>query len=311
MLQAKWGVRKDVGVWFAPHSFFIEDRETVILAGNRDDFLRLQAFYPLLYRMDTMGFQCVQLSKTFFSQRGRVNALKSVNFDVKDQEFLCIVGPSGCGKTTLLKLIAGLIKPTSGQILFSNDPSNGQPRTAMVFQDQALFPWMNVLDNVAFGLEMQGIDRKERRSQAYDLLKKVGLDGFYYSYPHELSGGMRQRVAILRAFLANPLILLMDEPFGALDSQTRLVMQEELLRIWKDHRKTIIYVTHDIEEAILLGDRILVMSGRPTSIRQEIIVPLERPRQLMIRDHPEVIEIRWHIWKMLEDEVRKELRIQV
>jgi NitT/TauT family transport system ATP-binding protein len=257
-----------------------------------------------------MGFQCVQLSKTFFSQRGRVNALKSVNFDVKDQEFLCIVGPSGCGKTTLLKLIAGLIKPTSGRIQFSSEPSNGQPRTAMVFQDQALFPWMTVLDNVAFGLEMQGVDRKERRAQAYDLLMKVGLDGFYYSYPHELSGGMRQRVAILRAFLANPLILLMDEPFGALDSQTRLVMQEELLRIWKDHRKTIIYVTHDIEEAILLGDRILVMSGRPTSIRQEIIVPLERPRQLTVRDHPEVIEIRWHIWKMLEDEVRKELRIQ-
>jgi NitT/TauT family transport system ATP-binding protein len=257
-----------------------------------------------------MGFQCIQLSKTFFSQRGIVSALKSVNFDVNDQEFLCIVGPSGCGKTTLLKLIAGLIKPTSGQIVFSSEPLNGQPRTAMVFQDQALFPWMTVLDNVAFGLEMQGIGRQERRAQAYDLLDKVGLDGFYHNYPHELSGGMRQRVAILRAFLANPLILLMDEPFGALDSQTRLVMQEELLRIWKDHRKTIIYVTHDIEEAILMGDRILVMSGRPTSIRQEIIVPLDRPRHLTNRDHPEVVEIRWHIWKMLEDEVRKELRIQ-
>lgn len=257
-----------------------------------------------------MGFHCIQLSKTFYSKRGEVAALKSVDFTVDDQEFVCIVGPSGCGKTTLLKLIAGLIQPSAGEIVFSNEPSNGQPRSAMVFQDQALFPWMTVLTNVAFGLETQGVSRKPRLTQAAELLTKVGLSGFLNNYPHELSGGMRQRVAILRAFLANPQILLMDEPFGSLDSQTRLVMQEELMRIWKDHRKTVVYVTHDIEEAILLGDRILVMSGRPTTIRQEISVPLERPRRLAYRDHPDVVEIRWHIWKMLEDEVRKDLRIQ-
>jgi NitT/TauT family transport system ATP-binding protein len=179
----------------------------------------------------------------------------------------------------------------------------------MVFQEQGLFPWLSVIDNVAFGLETQGANRKARREMARAILTKVGLGAFSRNYPHELSGGMRQRVAILRAFLANPQILLMDEPFGSLDSQTRLVMQEELLRIWREHRKTVIYVTHDIEEAILLGDRVLVMSGRPGRIRQDIPISLERPRFLANRDHPEVAELRWHIWRMLEDEVRKELGI--
>ena len=259
--------------------------------------------------MARMGFQCEALSKTYLTRNGEVTALQAVDFTVHEQEFVCIVGPSGCGKTTLLKIVAGLIEPSSGQITFSSQPTNGQLRSAMVFQEQGLFPWMSVQDNVAFGLETQRMHRKERRELARDFLTKVGLAGFSHNYPHELSGGMRQRVAILRAFLANPQFLLMDEPFGSLDSQTRLVMQEELLRIWRDHRKTVIYVTHDIEEAILLGDRVLVMSGRPGRIRQEIPISLERPRHLANRDHPEVAEIRWHIWKMLEDEVRKELSI--
>lgn len=282
-----------------------------------------------------MGFECVQISKSFWSRNGEVLALQSVDFIVGEEEFVCIVGPSGCGKTTLLKIIAGLVQPTTGEIVFANQPQNGQPRSAMVFQEQGLFPWMTVQDNVAFGLEMQGIGRDKRRWEARDFLGKVGLADFIHSYPHELSGGMRQRVAILRAFLANPQILLMDEPFGSLDSQTRLVMQEELLRIWKEHRKTVVYVTHDIEEAILLGDRVLVMSGRPGHIRQDIPIPLERPRFLAHprNDQPDqdkrgngsyhhtspseqpptvpvdIAEIRWHIWKMLEDEVRKELHI--
>ncbi len=256
-----------------------------------------------------MGFQCNQLSKTFYSRNGQVVALDAVDLSVGDEEFVCIVGPSGCGKTTLLKIIAGIFQPTSGEMIYSGAPTNGQPHNAMVFQEQALFPWMTVIDNVAFGLEMQGVRLEKRRALAKDFLEKVGLAGFIHAYPHELSGGMRQRVAILRAFLANPQMLLMDEPFGQLDSQTRLVMQEELVRIWKEHRKTVIYVTHDIEEAILLGDRILVMTGRPGRIRQEIPIPLERPRHLANRDHPDVAEIRWQIWKMLEDEVRKDLRI--
>ncbi|MBN1148158.1 MAG: ABC transporter ATP-binding protein [Anaerolineales bacterium] len=258
-----------------------------------------------------MGFRCIQISKTFYSQRGKVDVLDSVDFSVQSQEFVCIVGPSGCGKTTLLKLVAGLIQPSAGKIIFSDDLLDGQLRSAMVFQEQALFPWMNVLDNVAFGLEAQGIQRQERRVRALEMLAKIGLDAFQCNFPHELSRGMRQRVAILRAFIANPQILLMDEPFGALDSQMRLVMQEELLRIWKEDRKTVLYVTHDIDEAIMLGDRILVMSGRPSKIRQEIEVPLGRPRCLVNRDHPNVVEIRWRIWKMLEDEVRKELYIAI
>lgn len=256
-----------------------------------------------------MVFECIELSKSYLTRGGEVTALQDVDFTVREQEFVCIVGPSGCGKTTLLKIIAGLVEPTTGKIVFSIPQSNGHLRSAMVFQEQGLFPWMSVQDNVAFGLETQGVGLQERRQLARDFITKVGLSGFMHSFPHELSGGMRQRVAILRAFLANPHILLMDEPFGALDSQTRLVMQEELLRIWRDHRKTVIYVTHDIEEAILLGDRVLVMSGRPGRIRQEIDIPLARPRHLANRDHPEVAEIRWHIWKMLEDEVRKDLSI--
>jgi NitT/TauT family transport system ATP-binding protein len=256
-----------------------------------------------------MAFQCISLSKSYMSRNGEVTALQDVDITVREEEFVCIVGPSGCGKTTLLKIIAGLIEPTSGEIRYAHGEQDGSLRSAMVFQEQGLFPWMTVQDNVAFGLETQGMNQKDRRLMANDFLTKVGLGGFIHNYPHELSGGMRQRVAILRAFLANPHILLMDEPFGALDSQTRLVMQEELLRIWRDHRKTVIYVTHDIEEAILLGDRLLVMSGRPGRIRQEIPIFLDRPRQLANRDHPEVAEIRWQIWKMLEDEVRKELSI--
>jgi NitT/TauT family transport system ATP-binding protein len=256
-----------------------------------------------------MAFCCRSVSKTFPTRNGDVAALQTVDFTVQEEEFVCIIGPSGCGKTTLLKIIAGLVEPSTGEIIFSKTDTNGQLRSAMVFQDQGLFPWMTVQDNVAFGLETQGIGVKERRLMADEFLKKVGLSGFLRNYPHELSGGMRQRVAILRAFLANPQILLMDEPFGALDSQTRLVMQDELVRIWRDHRKTVIYITHDIEEAILLGDRILVMSGRPGKIKEEITINLERPRHLANRDHPEIAEMRWQIWKMLEDEVRKELRI--
>jgi NitT/TauT family transport system ATP-binding protein len=181
----------------------------------------------------------------------------------------------------------------------------------MVFQDHGLFPWMTVIDNMAFGLEMQGVDPRKRRQQAQEFIDLFGLSGFGNNYPHELSGGMQQRVAIARAFLANPQILLMDEPFGSLDSQTRIVLQEELLRVWKDHLKTVLYVTHDIEEAVILGDRVIVLTGRPGRIREDIRVPLERPRKLTTRDDPEVNEIKWHIWKMLEDEVRRGLQATV
>jgi NitT/TauT family transport system ATP-binding protein len=256
-----------------------------------------------------MGFECQHLNKAYQTRNGVVPALEDVTFSVGGQEFVCIVGPSGCGKTTLLKLIAGLLKPTCGRIICSAGPADGRPRSALVFQEHGLFPWMTVLDNVAFGLEMQGVGREERHDRARAFIEKVGLAPFAHSYPHELSVGMRQRVGIARAFVADPQILLMDEPFGSLDAQTRLVLQEELLRLWKDHQKLVVYVTHDIEEAVLLGDRVLVMTGRPGRIREEIPIPLDRPRDLSTREQPEVREIKWHIWKMLEEEVRKSLWI--
>jgi NitT/TauT family transport system ATP-binding protein len=252
-------------------------------------------------------FDCQHLSKTYPTPNGTVQALADISFSAGKEEFICLVGPSGCGKTTLLKLIAGLLEPTSGRIIFHEEPPHGRHRVAMVFQEHGLFPWMTVLDNVSFGLETRGVARKERRERAQNFIHKVGLTRFINHYPHELSVGMRQRTGIARAFLADPHMLLMDEPFGSLDTQTKLVLQEELLRIWKEYRKSIIYVTHDIGEAVLLGDRVLVMSGHPGRIREETPIPLARPRTFVDGERPEIAEIKWHIWKILEDEVKKSL----
>lgn len=256
----------------------------------------------------TIGLECRDLSKTFHSRQGVVEALTRVNFRAREGEFICVVGPSGCGKSTLLRLIAGLTPPSSGEIIFT--PS-GQASSdiAMVFQEHGIFPWMTVLDNVAFGLEMRSPNEAERRQQALDFIGRVGLAQFAHNYPHQLSVGMRQRVGIARALVVNPTILLLDEPYGSLDAQTRLVMQEDLLNTWREERKLVLFVTHDIEEAVLLGDRILVMSGRPGYIREDLRVPLSRPRDLSDRDHPDVREIKWHIWKSLQDEVRRSVAL--
>jgi NitT/TauT family transport system ATP-binding protein len=243
------------------------------------------------------------------ARNGAVQALAEVSFNVQPGEFVSIVGPSGCGKSTLLKLVAGLMQASSGQIEFAAEMNGGKPQNALVFQEHGLFPWMNVRDNVAFGLEMQGVGREERREKAQRFLESVGLGAFSEHFPYQLSVGMRQRAAIARSFLADPHLLLMDEPFSALDAQSKLVLQEELLRIWKDHRKMVIYVTHDIEEAILLGDRVLIMSGSPGCIQEEIAIPLGRPRNLADRENPLLREIQWHIWKAIEGEVRRSLRL--
>jgi NitT/TauT family transport system ATP-binding protein len=251
-----------------------------------------------------MQFSCRHLSKTYNARGKSVTALADITFDVGEHEFVCIVGPSGCGKTTLLKIIADLLKPTTGDIVFANGHT---PRRATVFQEHGLFPWLTVADNVAFGLEMLGIDRTARLDRARAMIDQFGLRSFADHYPHELSIGMRQRAGIARAFLIDPDILLMDEPFGSLDAQTRLILQEELLKIWMASRKSVLYITHDIEEAILLGDRVLVMTGRPGSIRADIPIPIDRPRQFARAIDEAVIEIKWQIWKMLEAEVRTSL----
>ncbi len=252
-----------------------------------------------------MIVECDRLRKVFSTRNGYITALENISFRTERREFLCIVGPSGCGKTTVLKLIAGLLEPDAGRVSFSGFPAGGEPHTPLVFQEHGLFPWKTVIENVAFGLYRQRLLRAERRAHAHRFLQQVGLGRFANNYPHELSVGMRQRVNIARAFVSEAQILLMDEPFGSLDAQTKLILQEELLRIWKDHRKLIIYVTHDIREAILLGDRVLVMSGHPGRIRNDIPIPIERPRDLGTLNQPEVARIAEGIWNELKDEVIK------
>lgn len=254
-----------------------------------------------------MHLHIYNITKTFNSRHRHTPALLNLSFQANQGEFVALVGPSGCGKTTLLKLIAGLQTPDSGSISFGGQASafpSPQPICAMVFQDQGLFPWLTVLENAAFGLEMQGVDQRRCHTRAAEWLRKVGLADFLTSYPHQLSGGMRQRVAIARAFLADTPILLMDEPFGALDAQTRLLMQAELLSLWQNERKTVIYVTHDIEEAIWLGDRVLILSSRPGQILEELPIPLARPRALLhemtTAEQTIMTEYRWHIWKKLD-----------
>ena len=254
-----------------------------------------------------MILECSNLTKSYKTRTGEIQALSDVSFQINDGEFVCIVGPSGCGKTTLLKIIAGLLHPTKGEIIFQDNHTNGRPKSALVFQDHGLFPWMTVLDNVAFGLKMQGVDRKERTERSLNFIDRVGLATFANNYAHELSIGMRQRVGIARAFVAGTPILLMDEPFGSLDAQTKIVLQEELLKIWKDFQKIVVYVTHDIEEAILLGDRILVMTARPATISADIHVPLKRPRTINNEHESVFSEIKWQIWDMLKDDVRQSM----
>ena len=221
------------------------------------------------------------LNKTYVSQGSETPALVDINLSIAEGEFICLLGPSGCGKSTLLKIIAGLIPATSGRIAINGKAVSGPgPERAVVFQDYALFPWMTVRDNVEFGLEARKLPPAERRQVSSRLLKVVGLSDFAERFPHQLSGGMKQRVSIARALAVDPSLLLMDEPFGALDAQTRQLLQDELLRIWREYRKTVVFVTHSIEEAIYLSDRIAVMTARPGRIKQIVMVPELRPRDM-------------------------------
>jgi len=245
-----------------------------------------------------------------FSINGRaVTALADIDLDVCAGEFLCIVGPSGCGKTTLLRILAELEPLTSGEIYISPAAMVGgeaRPLISMVFQERSLFPWMSVRDNVAFGLKARGFSRRERYSVAAGFINKVGLSGFEDALPHQLSGGMQQRTSIARAFANDPEILLMDEPLAAVDEQTRLVLQTELLRIWEETHKTVLYVTHSIDEAIILADRIVVMSARPGRIKDlvDVNAVLGRPREAVsVRSSPAYGGLFGRLWTQLRHEV--------
>lgn len=228
-----------------------------------------------------------------------VTALDGLNLTITDKEFVCLVGPSGCGKTTLLRIIAGLDFPTSGRVCLDGVPIEGpDPERGMVFQEYSLFPWMNISNNIGFGLVMKGVGKAERQKVAEKYLDLVNLESFGKSYPHELSGGMRQRVAIARALANDPKVLLMDEPFGALDAQTRNMLQKELLEIWEKTRKTIVFVTHSVDEAVFLADRIVVLSPRPGRIREVIDVELPRMRE---RTDSEFARLRRHVLSLMEE----------
>jgi NitT/TauT family transport system ATP-binding protein len=231
-------------------------------------------------------------------------AIADISLSIAAGEFVSIIGPSGCGKSSLLYLINGINAPASGSIVVGGESvSKPSAERALVFQDASLLPWNSVLANVALGLQVQGVPKAEREAQAAALLKLVGLEAFGAKLPHQLSGGMKQRVNIARALCVDPEVLLMDEPFGALDAQTRQLMGAELLRIWHERKKTIVFVTHDLDEAIYLADRVVVMSARPARVLDEVRVDLPRPRLLDIENSAGFREIREHVWKLLESEV--------
>ncbi len=247
------------------------------------------------------------LRKVFPAQDGAgpVTALQGVDLEVGDGEFLAIVGPSGCGKSTLLEILAGLTAPTAGEVRIGDQPLRGpHPDVGIVFQEDSTFPWLNVWDNIEFGLRMRGVPAAERRRRVQEMVRLVGLAGFENHLPGQLSGGMRQRVAIARTLVLGPRILLMDEPFGALDAQTRLIMGDELLRLWERLRATAIFVTHDIAEAVRLADRVVLMTARPGRIKDVVSVRLPRPRDFeTVSAHPEFNSLVARLWRSLKAEV--------
>jgi len=242
------------------------------------------------------------LTKTF----GELTAVDCVSLDIAPGEFFMIVGPSGCGKTTLLRILAGLETATSGTIEIDVPAGSARPDNAMVFQGDSIFPWMTVWQNASYGLRMRRVPPAQIRETVGYYLDRTGLARFAGYYPHQLSGGMRQRVAIARAFANDPHILLMDEPFSALDAQNKLLLQEELLHIWEEHKKTVVFITHSVDEAVLLGDRVMVMTAQPGRLKQFVPVGLERPRDIMeLQGAPEYGELVHRIWASLRDEVQR------
>ena len=248
------------------------------------------------------------LYKTFTVRGTIVRALVNINISVPDGEFFVMVGPSGCGKTTILRIMAQLEQQSSGTLTV-RQADRSKPINSMVFQEHSVFPWMTVRDNVGYGLAMRGVPKKQREETTNYYIEKVGLNKFTKAFPFQLSGGMKQRVSLARAFANDPEVLLMDEPFGALDEQNKLLLQEELLRIWTEHRKTVVFITHSTDEAIVLGDRIMVMTAHPGQAKAFVQVPFSRPREVYeIRATPQYGQLMYSIWELLREEVLRAKR---
>ena len=241
--------------------------------------------------------------KEYVGNKGKTIALNGVSLDIKENEFICVVGPSGCGKSTLLNIIAGLLEPTSGAVYLDGKKIEGTGvERGVVFQGYALFPWRTVLRNVMFGLEMKRMPKDQAEKIAKKYIKAVGLEGFEHAYPKELSGGMRQRVAIARAYAADPEVLLLDEPFGALDAQTRVQLQSELLNTWEHEKKTCFFITHDVDEAIILAQRVIIMSARPGRIKKIVDIDIPYPRTQATKTDPRFLELKTEIWNEVYQE---------
>lgn len=250
------------------------------------------------------------VTKVYETASGHMTAVDDFTLDVAEGEFLAIVGPSGCGKSTFLRMLAGLEAVSSGQLTIRPGTDPKTPLNSVVFQEYAIFPWKTVIQNVAFGLQMRGVSERERLDVAQGWLDRVGLAKFADHYPHQISGGMKQRVSIVRALANDPEVLLMDEPLGALDAQTRVVLQEELLRIWEETRKTVVYITHSLEEAVLLGDRVVLMSAQPGRILEIYDIDIPRPRSIETMNLPAFALYRGAIWDRLSAEVTRAMEMQ-
>jgi NitT/TauT family transport system ATP-binding protein len=245
------------------------------------------------------------LTKVFTSRASPVLALDDVTLSIPRGQFVCIVGPSGCGKTTLLRILAGLERQTSGEVRVIQDDLTKRVN-AMIFQEQSIFPWMSVIDNISYGPRMRGVKKADYAPVVDRYLRKVGLSSFAEFFPYQLSGGMKQRVSIARAFANDPEILFMDEPFAALDEQNKILLQEELLRIWDETRKTVVFITHSIDEALALSDRVIVMTAQPGRIKADLMVHFPRPREIYrLKAQPEFGRMAYEIWGLLKEEVMR------
>ena len=273
----------------------------------KNSLLLLQRAFLWRYQ-DLMKLVIDKICKDFTNNKGKaLSVLQDINLTVNKEEFVALVGPSGCGKSTLLNIASGLLEPTSGNVKFTEVEAGYEPRMSIVFQETGLFPWRNVHDNIAFGLETAGMPTAEREARIKHYIELVGLKGFEKSFPHQLSGGMRQRVGIARALAIEPDLLLMDEPFSALDAQTRTIMQEELVTLWEKTRLTTLYVTHNIQEAVMLADRVVLLSRRPGKVNKILTIDISRADRDKPEHAEEIAEFIRIIWEHISKDARAAL----